>query len=736
MSMATRFSAFTTVMEALPSPHSRPRCRLRPSSVLSTLSLSILRTSLQKSLVVHCAPPISPWTQLFATILRTSCPFFLNALLFPHCPIWAASCSSACPIAGFAFAVARIDLFDVVHIIRLGTGEESGSTAVSLLLTPTHLVIANCGDSRCVVYGSDGVRFASVDHKPTDPAELLRIQSAGGYVVGGRVCGSLAVSRALGDFFFKRATDLSDEEQQVSAEADITILERLATDTFVVLACDGIWDVATNEAVGEFVANQLKADTSLDIACEALLDECLRLGSTDNMTAIIVVLPGAPKAVPDFVATALARKSASELADDRLVSGSHRQRFGDEDDDEEDDAQEDDDDEAHEDGRDATKRGTARHRGTQSQEESWDSFVSALKETLAEADIPFRDDSGEDEDDNSDSDEEAPLSVLPDQTRHHRRNQEYHAFELRPHSSREARHRHHHESSASPATALGGSSAVPSTGHYKPSHRIDERPASAARSLGPSSRWTDSSAQPDVQQLSNASLLFKSHFGLQPDDPLSSQEEAVTVSISTLNSERHLSQSEHGDPLMPNAEQARAVSPQAATSTRSATVEEKPTSSVVRTDLHPTVDETSRTGNSSPPAGQNPERSVSSDSNSDAAERCPASQLSHNDLTRLADAIDANPRAELLKESIVRLSSSDAQLNEHTQAELRFLAHEIKARESERVQGEAYDDSDEDEDVESSRVPRGTLEPFTEREDEASPSHIDLPSSTLATNPP
>ena len=52
-----------------------------------------------------------------------------------------------------------------------------------------------------------------------------------------RVNGSLAVSRALGDFDYKRSEDLKPEQQLVSPEPDITVLDRSQEDEFLVLAC-------------------------------------------------------------------------------------------------------------------------------------------------------------------------------------------------------------------------------------------------------------------------------------------------------------------------------------------------------------------------------------------------------------------------------------------------------------------------------------------------------------------
>ena len=56
------------------------------------------------------------------------------------------------------------------------------------------------------------------DHKPSNPPERERIQNAGGSVMIQRVNGSLAVSRALGDFEYKNVDGKGPTEQLVSPE--------------------------------------------------------------------------------------------------------------------------------------------------------------------------------------------------------------------------------------------------------------------------------------------------------------------------------------------------------------------------------------------------------------------------------------------------------------------------------------------------------------------------------------
>ena len=44
--------------------------------------------------------------------------------------------------------------------------DHSGSTAITTMVTPTHIIAANCGDSRSILVTSEGVKAMSEDHKP------------------------------------------------------------------------------------------------------------------------------------------------------------------------------------------------------------------------------------------------------------------------------------------------------------------------------------------------------------------------------------------------------------------------------------------------------------------------------------------------------------------------------------------------------------------------------------------
>lgn len=93
--------------------------------------------------------------------------------------------------------------------------DTSGCTAVCAVITPSYIICANAGDSRCVLGTGGYTKELSEDHKPDDALEKSRIERAGGVVHWKRVDGDLAVSRALGDFQYKTSPDLHARDQKV-----------------------------------------------------------------------------------------------------------------------------------------------------------------------------------------------------------------------------------------------------------------------------------------------------------------------------------------------------------------------------------------------------------------------------------------------------------------------------------------------------------------------------------------
>ncbi|KAI1762624.1 PP2C-domain-containing protein [Hypoxylon sp. FL1150] len=172
--------------------------------------------------------------------------------------------------------------------------EVSGCTACCGLITSEKIFIANAGDSRSVLGVKGRAKPLSFDHKPQNEGEKARITAAGGFVDFGRVNGNLALSRAIGDFEFKKSAELAPEQQIVTAYPDVVTHEISDDDEFLVIACDGIWDCQSSQAVIEFVRRGIAAKQELDKICENMMDNCLASNSEtggvgcDNMTMIIV----------------------------------------------------------------------------------------------------------------------------------------------------------------------------------------------------------------------------------------------------------------------------------------------------------------------------------------------------------------------------------------------------------------------------------------------------------------
>jgi serine/threonine protein phosphatase PrpC len=172
-------------------------------------------------------------------------------------------------------------------------GERSGSTCVAVLLTPTHFVCANTGDSRAILRRNGKILPLSFDHKPVEVGERARITSAGGVVKGKRIDGDLAVSRGFGDYMYKKDPGLAPDLQKVTVVPDLVVYPRdQAFDEFILLACDGVWDVASNTQCADIVQKLLtEGETDLGNICEEALDTCLDRHSGDNMTVMLVGLP-------------------------------------------------------------------------------------------------------------------------------------------------------------------------------------------------------------------------------------------------------------------------------------------------------------------------------------------------------------------------------------------------------------------------------------------------------------
>jgi len=166
-----------------------------------------------------------------------------------------------------------------------------GCTAVVVLVMGTKLYIGNLGDAEAVLArrkeNTLTAELLTFKHKPSDPDERKRIESAGGHVVFGRVLGSLAVSRALGDTEFKVPRNKASADF-VSKDPFLKCVTIDPDVPFLIVACDGLWDKVTYQQAVDFVSSRYVNGVSPEDTARQLVEKALKDGTLDNVSVIIV----------------------------------------------------------------------------------------------------------------------------------------------------------------------------------------------------------------------------------------------------------------------------------------------------------------------------------------------------------------------------------------------------------------------------------------------------------------
>ncbi|KAI0355645.1 protein serine/threonine phosphatase 2C [Trametes cingulata] len=143
------------------------------------------------------------------------------------------------------------------------------------------LYTANVGDARGVLcQGGKAVRL-TYDDKASDKKEAQRIEKAGGLILEGRVDGVLIPTRALGD---------APLNQYVTSSPHTVEIELGEKDEFLILACDGLWDVLKDQEAVDLVRG---VQDSME-AAELLVNEALGRHTQDNVTVLVVRLRDPP----------------------------------------------------------------------------------------------------------------------------------------------------------------------------------------------------------------------------------------------------------------------------------------------------------------------------------------------------------------------------------------------------------------------------------------------------------
>ena len=175
----------------------------------------------------------------------------------------------------------------------------TGCTACVLGIDETKkkLYFANAGDSRVVMCRKGIAEPQSEDHKPEMDSEKTRIYKADGWISDGRVKGNLNLTRGFGDLEYKQNKNLKPEEQMITANPDIKVVDFTEDIDFVIIGCDGIWDCLTNQQACDFVQKRLKENPEIKISkiVEEMLDSIIAKDlynesgvGCDNMTCIVI----------------------------------------------------------------------------------------------------------------------------------------------------------------------------------------------------------------------------------------------------------------------------------------------------------------------------------------------------------------------------------------------------------------------------------------------------------------
>ena len=155
-----------------------------------------------------------------------------------------------------------------------------------------YINVLNTGDSRSILCRNNTAISLTKDHKPHWPEEKRRIEKLNGriYFDGDdwRIK-DLSVSRAFGDV---------DAYPFVTHQPEVFRYKLDKNDKFIILACDGLWDVVTNQEAVNFVLEscydnklnkRVDSKKKINIA-KKLANYAINKGSTDNITIIVYFL--------------------------------------------------------------------------------------------------------------------------------------------------------------------------------------------------------------------------------------------------------------------------------------------------------------------------------------------------------------------------------------------------------------------------------------------------------------
>jgi len=210
--------------------------------------------------------------------------------------------------AAFTDACKRVD----TEFLELSTeeGYYDGTTAIFAVIRNSQLVVGNIGDCAAVLCRDKKAFILSNAHKPAREDEKQRILDANGWVTAdedgiSRVCGELSVSRAIGDidykgmcnkdvsqcfFAFPDGHNMQFKADLITAEPQFMSTNITPQDDFLLIACDGLWDVMDEATAVEVTRELLEEDDNVESVAKKMCHLAEKMGSPDNITVMVIKL--------------------------------------------------------------------------------------------------------------------------------------------------------------------------------------------------------------------------------------------------------------------------------------------------------------------------------------------------------------------------------------------------------------------------------------------------------------
>ncbi|KAI9199916.1 hypothetical protein LWI28_000320 [Acer negundo] len=185
----------------------------------------------------------------------------------------------------------------------------SGTTALTALFFGRTLTIANAGDCRAVLGRRGRALEMSNDHKPNSTSEKIRIEKLGGVVYDGYLNGQLSVARAIGDWHMKGP---KGSACPLSAEPELHELLLTEEDEFLIMGCDGLWDVMSSQCAVTVARKELMLHNDPERCSRELVREALKRNTCDNLTVIVICFSPDPPPRIEIPPTRVRRSISAE----------------------------------------------------------------------------------------------------------------------------------------------------------------------------------------------------------------------------------------------------------------------------------------------------------------------------------------------------------------------------------------------------------------------------------------